>query len=190
MVAAPVAAVASPPSPQPQSRQQIPQPGQPPVHYFHWSSVNARGRLGLSVVAINDELRKHFGAPEDRGVMVAHVEPSSVAASAGLQVGDVITDVAGKPVSDAGDVRLALANAKRNDKVAIDVVREGGALQIEATMADDPAPPSAGWSAPAGGQELDDMRRELEREMRQMMQGLPRKPGSRPLRHQGSGVDT
>src|SRR5579883_1488479 len=94
LLAAPVAAVASPPSPLPQSQQQQ-QPNQPQIHRFYWSSVNERGRLGVSVVAINDELRKHFGAPEDRGIMVAHVEPSSVAATAGVQVGDIITDVAG-----------------------------------------------------------------------------------------------
>ena len=54
---------------------------------FEWST--SKGRLGVLVMSLTPELRKHFGAAEDRGAMIARVEPLSPAALAGLKPGDV-----------------------------------------------------------------------------------------------------
>ena len=45
------------------------------------------GYLGVELVDLTPELREHFGAPRDVGVMVGRVEPGSPAARAGLEVG-------------------------------------------------------------------------------------------------------
>jgi hypothetical protein len=54
----------------------------PQIESFEMMSMG-RGRLGVFVLGITPELRKHFGVPEDRGVLVARVESGSPAASAG-----------------------------------------------------------------------------------------------------------
>ena len=57
---------------------------------YEWST--SKGRLGVMVMSLTPELRKHLGAAEDRGVLVAHVEPGTPAASAGIAVGDSTPD--------------------------------------------------------------------------------------------------
>ena len=67
-------------------------------------------RLGLSVAPAS----KLDGAGQE-GVVITKVEPKSAAADRGLKKGDVILEVAGKNVSNPGDVGEAL-DAARTDK--------------------------------------------------------------------------
>lgn len=135
-------------------------PSAAPVHHeFHWSFSSEKGRLGVAVIGMTPDLRTHFGAPADRGVMIGHVEPGSAAAAAGLEVGDVITAVQGQPARDAGDVIGAMASAKKGDKVALEVVRDGAKLALQATMTEDPMPASTMIMPQMG--ELPDLQRML-----------------------------
>ncbi|MET4176863.1 Do family serine endopeptidase [Bradyrhizobium sp. LA7.1] len=68
-------------------------------------------RLGLTVAPAG----KENGAGKDGGVVVMKVDPKSAAADRGLKKGDLILEVAGKSVSNPGDVREAL-DAARTDK--------------------------------------------------------------------------
>ena len=67
----------------------------------------------------------HLGvilAPADRdnpvakGVTITAVDPDGLAAQQGLERGDVILNVNGSAVSNPGEVRQALANAKSHGK--------------------------------------------------------------------------
>ena len=62
------------------------QPGDPSVPPW------LRGRIGVYVQPLTEELREHFGAPPDRGVLVARVEPGRPGQRGGLLVGDVLLD--------------------------------------------------------------------------------------------------
>lgn len=102
------------------------------VETMEWST--SQGRLGVLVMSITPELRAYFGAPSERGVLVAKVEPGSPAANAGVKVGDVIVGVRGEMVDDAGDVISALAGTKAGDKVEVQLVRDKKTMSLEATM--------------------------------------------------------
>jgi serine protease Do len=52
----------------------------------------------------------------DRGVVVTAVDPDGPAAEQGFQTGNVILDVGGKAVANAGDIRQALTDAKSQGK--------------------------------------------------------------------------
>jgi hypothetical protein len=67
-----------------------------------------RAYLGVSLTDISPELREHFGATKENGVLVESVEDGSPADKAGLQVGDVIISVEGKDVHWSGDSRRAI----------------------------------------------------------------------------------
>lgn len=108
--------------------------GSPPAADVHERDVSASPqRLGIMVMSLNRELRTHFGASADRGVLVAQVEPDSTAARAGVRVGDLLVAVRGEPVRDASDVMSAMSSLTSGDKVSIDVVRDKKAMTLEAT---------------------------------------------------------
>jgi membrane-associated protease RseP (regulator of RpoE activity) len=69
-------------------------------------------------------------------VLVAHVEPGTPAATAGIEVGDVILEVHGKKIDAAPDVLSALADVGKDQHAEIDLVRDGKSRTIDATLAD------------------------------------------------------
>lgn len=103
---------------------------------FEWTSSSQGARLGVMVMSLTPELRTYFGAPTGKGVLVAKVEPNSTAAKAGLKVGDVLVQVKGTSVDEASDVIEALSDAKKGDKIKIEIVRDKRQLAIDATIGD------------------------------------------------------
>jgi len=108
-----------------------------PQIFEKYEFSTSRGRLGVMVMSLTPELRKHLGAAEDRGVIVAHVEPGTPAAAAGIAVGDVIVTVRGRAIGGAADVLTALADVSKNQSVAVDIVRDKQPLSLQATLAND-----------------------------------------------------
>jgi len=93
-----------------------------------------RGFLGVDLTDLTPELRRHFGAPEEAGVLVGRVEPDSPAAAAGLQVGDVITRADGEEVGSALALTARIGMRKEGDLVALEVVRDGKVETLSATL--------------------------------------------------------
>lgn len=131
----------------------------PTVETFEWSTVTSRARLGVMVIGITPELRKYFGAAEDRGVLIGRVEPKSAAEAAGFEVGDVIVEVRGQRVDSAPDVLSALAPVKQGDTVSVSVIRGGKPMTLTAKLT---TPPSTGADA-APPRWLDDWFRDMRR---------------------------
>jgi S1-C subfamily serine protease len=119
-----------------------------------------RGRLGVMVMSLTPELRKHLGAAEDRGVLVAHVEPGTPAAAAGIAVGDVIVKVRGRAIGGAVDVLTALADVTNDQAVTVEVVRDKKPVSLQATLAND------------AGSQMDSAWSILPRWLRDMMKPL------------------
>jgi len=132
-----VAGLATAPASAAAGPSNVPSPTAPSqtVEKLEWST--AKGRLGVMVMSLTPELRKHFGAPEDRGVLVAQVESGTPAAAAGIEVGDVIVGVRGKKIDAAPDVLSAFADVGKGQHAKIDLVRGGTSRTIDATLADD-----------------------------------------------------
>ena len=85
--------------------------------------VGRRGFIGVTLLEITPELRAHFGAPKDAGVLVSDVESGTPAAKAGLEVGDVITEIDGKRVESSRDLSRGIRSRKAGETVQLDVVR-------------------------------------------------------------------
>lgn len=105
----------------------------------------SQARLGVMVISMTPELRSYFGAPTDRGVLVAKVQPGSAAEKAGIKVGDVLTNVRGEQVDDAADVIGALSTTRQGDKIPVQLVRDKKAMSIEATMTTASPLSGLGW---------------------------------------------
>ncbi|MGA7616655.1 MAG: PDZ domain-containing protein [Thermoanaerobaculia bacterium] len=95
-----------------------------------------RGWLGLQLLDITPQLRKHFGAPEDAGVLVGEVEEGSPAARAGIQVGDLITSIEGEKVRSSWNVRKNVRSKKSGDRVTVGFLRNGAARRATVTISE------------------------------------------------------
>jgi len=94
----------------------------------------ARGFLGVELTDLTPELRRHFGAHEDRGVLVGRVVEDSPAERAGLRVGDVITHLDGEPVTSSFDVTARIGGRAAGDVAALEVVRDGKVETLSASL--------------------------------------------------------
>ena len=94
-----------------------------------------RGFLGVGLTELTPELRAHFGAPEDAGVMVSSVEDGSPADKAGVKVGDIIAAIDGKDVKSSWDIRAQVRELKEGEQVPLTVYRDGKAQNLSATVA-------------------------------------------------------
>jgi membrane-associated protease RseP (regulator of RpoE activity) len=83
----------------------------------------SRGYLGVELTDLTPELREHFGAAKDNGVIVSRVVPNGPAAKAGVKVGDVITGVDGQPVGDSGDLRRLVRDKAEKQSADVQLVR-------------------------------------------------------------------
>ena len=99
---------------------------------IEWSM--GKGRLGVTVMSLSPELRTYFGSLDKTGVLVSRVEPGSPAALAGIAVGDVIVNVRGTKIDDAGDVLATLANVNENEKVTVKVLRDRKVMSFDVAL--------------------------------------------------------
>ena len=78
------------------------------------------------------------GAAPDGGAQVGEATADGPAAQAGIQAGDVITEVDGDAVQDPDDVAQAIEDNKPGDKVDVTVQRGGDERTIEVTLGQRP----------------------------------------------------
>ncbi len=97
-------------------------------------SGGRHGFLGVRLIGVTDELRKHYGAPEDAGVLVGRVEPDSPAAKAGIQVGDLITKVDGDEVESSRDLSREIRRKDKGDSVKLEIVRDRSVRELTVTL--------------------------------------------------------
>ncbi len=93
-----------------------------------------RGQLGVMIQDFTPDLADALGIEAGAGAVVTQVEPDSAAAAAGLQAGDLIVAVDGRPVAGSADLRSQIGLKRTGTTVALDILREGEALTLEATL--------------------------------------------------------
>ncbi len=90
-----------------------------------------RAALGVAIdnVSINDA--QYVGLPEISGVVVKDIPSSdSPARAAGIQPGDIIVSVDGKPVERVGQLQQVIGFRKPGDMVKVEIARKGGIRKV------------------------------------------------------------
>jgi serine protease Do/serine protease DegQ len=94
-----------------------------------------RGVLGVSILSLTQDYRQSLGLSADvQGALVSQVLEGSAAAKAGIEAGDVITSVDGKPVKGAAELRNLIGMARVGDKVELGLIREGKPRKVKAVI--------------------------------------------------------
>ena len=90
--------------------------------------------LGVRYIQLEPDNAYFEGSGVSHGAYVAEVIEGLPAAKAGIQVGDVITAVAGEDVTLELDLRNRIYFHRPGDQVTLDVLRAGEMIQIEVTL--------------------------------------------------------
>lgn len=96
------------------------------------------GWIGMEVLDLTPALRAHFGAPEDAGVMVSHIEAGSPAEAGGLLLGDVIFDLYGHPAASSREMAQRIAGGGIGNTLEITLMRNGSEMVVETVVATAP----------------------------------------------------
>ena len=87
-----------------------------------------RAALGVTVRNVSPNDAAYVGLPDVRGVVVEDFgSATSPARKAGLEPGDIIVAVDGKPVEYVGQLQQQIAFRRPGESVKVDVARKGGA---------------------------------------------------------------
>lgn len=92
-----------------------------------------RGWIGVEPQDLSPELAESFGMQPGTGVIISGVLQNGPAAQAGVRPGDVITAVAGRPVTNVAQLLSAVASLQPGTPTTLDVVRREGKTKIEVT---------------------------------------------------------
>jgi serine protease Do len=84
-----------------------------------------RGFLGVIIQPLTSELATSFNLDSDKGVLIGDVNEDGPAGRAGLQRGDVVVELNGKPVEDMTTFRNRVAMIEPGKKAELEVVRDG-----------------------------------------------------------------
>lgn len=127
----------------------------------------AEPRSGVTLAEIPRELRLHYGAPADVGVLVAQVNSRGPAANAGVRVGDVLVRAGATALDGSAAFAEAVFRAGPGAPLSVQGVRSGKAFTVQIRLAVPTTPPELrGLSRERRIERLEAMiestRRELE----------------------------
>ena len=95
------------------------------------------GFLGVttkSVDSLDDQTLSQYQITVDKGAVVSGVNPGTAAASAGLEIGDVIVKSDGSEVQNSADLQQKIRAKRPGDSVLLEVMRRGKTVQITAQL--------------------------------------------------------
>jgi serine protease Do len=98
-----------------------------------------RGYMGIMLQSLTPAMAKAFGTVDTHGALVGDVTPGSPADRAGLQKGDIIRQVDGKPFDNGNQLRNLIAMQAPGTTVNLKVDRNGTAKTFSVRLVEYPA---------------------------------------------------
>jgi serine protease Do len=124
-----------------------------------------RGWLGVEIQEVTPDLAQSFGLPKPEGALVASADKDGPAGKGGIERGDIVLSVNGHPVDDEHELPALVAQTPINQKVPVEVVRNGKHMTLEVTIGErkEPQVASAKAETPGGnwGMQVGDITPEI-----------------------------
>jgi serine protease Do len=95
----------------------------------------ARGRLGVLIQGMDEDLAKALGLDSPHGALVESVEPGSPAEKAGLKSGDVIVAIDGQDIARSEDLPRRVARHAPGVTVKLGVLHDKQKRDVDVTLA-------------------------------------------------------
>lgn len=130
----------------------------------------SRGWLGVGIQDINADLASALKLSDSRGVLISDVMDGGPAAKAGLKQGDVVRKIDGRVVNSTGALRNAIAAAGANQKIGIEIVRDGQTKTLSALLGEKEVPKLASEGGIASDQKLGLALLDLDANLRQRLE--------------------
>ena len=84
-----------------------------------------RAYIGVQIAEMDAQLAAEAGMKDIKGVYVASVSEDGAAERAGIQAGDVLTNINGTPVNSLTQLMESIRQYRPGDEVKVDVIRNG-----------------------------------------------------------------
>ncbi|WP_443636232.1 DegQ family serine endoprotease [Candidatus Njordibacter sp. Uisw_058] len=94
----------------------------------------ARGWLGVQIQEVSQDLAESFGLDKAAGALIAQVFDNSPALEAGLQAGDVITQINGNEIIMSAQVAHFIGAIAPDQSVVIQLVRDGKSIEVDVVI--------------------------------------------------------
>jgi serine protease Do len=104
------------------------------AHQLRTSGRVQRGRIGVVIQEVTDELAESFGLSKPLGALVNSVERGGPADRAGIETSDVILEFDGITVASSRDLPRIVGQTKPGSRVTVKVWRKGKSRNITITV--------------------------------------------------------
>ncbi len=98
-----------------------------------------RGRIGVQIGTVSEDVAKAIGLPKAMGAMVSNVERGGPADAAGVRSGDVITNFNGREITHMSDLPRLVGDTKPGTRATLELWRKGRTVKVNITVGEMPA---------------------------------------------------
>jgi len=96
----------------------------------------SHGYMGIGISDVTPENSKFFELHDANGALVTQVQSDTPASKAGLKVGDVIIELDGHKISDAGQLQVEVGQKRPGTEIKLGLMRDGKSMTVPVTLAD------------------------------------------------------
>ena len=94
----------------------------------------SRGRLGVTIQEVNQQLADSFGLKSPEGALVSSVDDGGPAAKAGIKPGDIVLKFDDHAISRSAELPTLVADVKPGSTATLEISRNGKLQDIEVTL--------------------------------------------------------
>lgn len=93
-----------------------------------------RGVLGIKGNELTSDIAKAFDLDVQKGAFVSEVLEDSAAQDAGIQAGDVIVSMNGKPINSFAELRAKIATTGAGREIELGLIRDGKSVSVKVKL--------------------------------------------------------